>query len=124
MLDITQLDIRPGTPRAAVGYNTVNSEFAELVYADQAWLDAEFDAIMAANFDALVPRPCPPPRSPHSWPDSAPWRGRHGPRYADADSQSPNAVRSGRSNGRRERSPPEPGTPAMINEHHGALDGR
>lgn len=40
--------------------HAATSDFAELVCADPAWLDAEFDAIVAANF-ADVP-PVPPTR--------------------------------------------------------------
>ena len=43
---------------------TVTSGFAELVYADPAWLRAEFDAIMTANFgDAPLTPPRPRPSS-------------------------------------------------------------
>jgi hypothetical protein len=59
MLDTT----RPDTPRDAANDSTVSSGFAELVYADPAWLDAEFDAIMTANFGVRFPSPCPPPQS-------------------------------------------------------------
>jgi hypothetical protein len=113
MLDTTQWDMRPDTTRDAANHNAnhdaVKSEFAELVYADPAWLDAEFDAIMTANFGALVPSQCPPPMSPRSWP------GNTGPRQprrtAHSGDRFPTEVRSGRSSVRRERSPPRPRAP-------------
>ena len=116
MLDTPQLHIRPDTPHDAAhdnaSANTVKSEFAELVYADPAWLDAEFDAIMTANFGARFPTPCPPPTSPRSWRGpTRPRRGRHTPRSTGSGDRFLNAVRSGRSSGRRERSPPQPGAP-------------
>jgi hypothetical protein len=109
MLDTTPLDKGPDTPRDAADHNTVNSEFAELVYADPAWLDAEFDAIMTANFGARIPPSGPPPTSPRSWPGATgPRRGHHTSRSDRSGARCPNAVRSGRSGGRRGRSPPLP----------------
>lgn len=35
------------------------ASFAEVLCADPAWVATEFDAIIAANFDA-TPAPCPP----------------------------------------------------------------
>lgn len=110
MLDTTRLDRRPGIPRDAANDNRVGSGFAELVYADPAWLDAEFDAIMTANFGSLGPSPYLPPRSPHSWPGSpGPRRGRY--TSVGAGDWRVKSVRSGRSGGRRERSPPQSGAP-------------
>lgn len=112
MLDTTQLDMWPDTPRDAANHNTVSSEFAELIYADPAWLDAEFDAIMTANFGARYPSPCPPPASPRSWPGpTGPRQWRHAPRYIGSGGRSPDTVRRGRSGERRGRSPPPPGAP-------------
>lgn len=46
---------------------SVTSAFTELLCADESWLRAEFDEIVAANFD--VPPTLPPrPRSPSSGP--------------------------------------------------------
>lgn len=112
MLDTTQLDMRPDNPRDAANDNTVSSGFAELVYADPAWLDAEFDAIMTANFGSVFPSPCPPPKAPGSRPGfSGPRRGRHTLRSAGSGDRFCDVVRSGRSGGRQERSPPLPGAP-------------
>ncbi|SFW85190.1 hypothetical protein [Amycolatopsis australiensis] len=75
---------------------SANDGFAELVLADPAWVRAEFDAIVAANFEPPL-RPSPVPRTPDAphpaaGRDPAPWRVLTLP------------VRCPR----RERSPPEP----------------
>jgi len=82
MLDSTHLKSTPsGTSRDAVADDRVASGFAELVCADPAWVDAEFDAIMTANFGVL--RPCPPPVPPKPRPGSTgPRRSGRAPRSA------------------------------------------
>ncbi len=72
-------------------------EFADLVLADPAWLEAEFDAIVAANFGP-PPKPSPPPRaSGPSYPSAGRTRSRRPPRVRAPAGQCP----------RRERSPPD-----------------
>ena len=71
--------------------------FAELVLAGPAWLEAEFDAIVAANFGPPPP-PSPAPRaSGPSYPPAGRTRSRRPPRVRAPAGQCP----------RRERSPPE-----------------
>jgi hypothetical protein len=53
--------------------SSASSEFAELVYADPNWVRAEFDGIVAANFDPSPPHQCRPPR-PDSTGPTAPAR--------------------------------------------------
>jgi hypothetical protein len=48
--------------------SSVSSEFAELVCADPDWVRAEFDAIVAANFDPPPPHQRRPPRPDSSGP--------------------------------------------------------
>jgi hypothetical protein len=47
---------------------SASSEFAELVCADPDWVRAEFDAIVAANFDTSPPHQHRPPRPDSSGP--------------------------------------------------------
>jgi hypothetical protein len=82
--------------------------FADLVYTDSAWLRAEFDAIIAANFDAAAEEPLVPSYRP---PRGA--RERRG-RPGDAARMGGPAkwpvcgdrARTARQVGARERSPP------------------
>ncbi|WP_436499709.1 hypothetical protein [Actinokineospora sp. HUAS TT18] len=78
----------------------VTSGFAELVCADAAWLRAEFDAIVTANFG--VRPPCPPRPRPGSAGPSTPGPA---PR-ADVAGSTFGGVRPTMSAGRRQRSPP------------------
>jgi hypothetical protein len=79
--------------------------FAELVYGQRGWLDAEFTAIIAANFgddavDAVLP---PPP--PHRDIPAAPRPGRRQPvPIGQAPPTEPSAM--ARRVGACERSPP------------------
>jgi hypothetical protein len=50
---------------------SASSEFAELVYADPDWVRAEFDAIVAANFDPSPPHQHRPPRPDPSGPTAS-----------------------------------------------------
>jgi hypothetical protein len=98
MLDIT---------RDEVADDTATRSFAELVCADPAWVDAEFDAIMTANFGADPLYPSRRPVGPR--PGSAGPRRPHPLWYPD--DRFIGVVRDEGSNGRRQRSPPLPGTP-------------
>jgi hypothetical protein len=48
--------------------SSASSEFVELVCADPDWVRAEFDAIVAANFDPSPPHQRRPPRPDSSGP--------------------------------------------------------
>jgi hypothetical protein len=52
--------------------SSASSEFAELVCADPDWVRAEFDAIVAANFDPSPPHQRRPPRPDSSGPTAPP----------------------------------------------------
>lgn len=80
----------------------VTSGFAELVYADAAWLRAEFDAIMSANFEA--PPPCPARPRPGS---TGPQRSSRTPRAVVTGGRLTDVVPAMRG-GHRQRSPPLP----------------
>ncbi|HEX5292758.1 MAG TPA: hypothetical protein VFX25_28140, partial [Streptosporangiaceae bacterium] len=41
-----------------------DAAFADVVYADQQWVDAEFDALISACFSEPPPPPPAPPRVP------------------------------------------------------------
>lgn len=87
----------PETMRSA----PVGGRFAELVCADPEWLDAEFEAIMAAN---LLCRPPLRHRVDFSRPPRPPWL-----RVVGAAAQHHGAAAPVRFRWRRERSPPRRG---------------
>jgi hypothetical protein len=48
-----------------LGTREADAAFADVVYADQQWVDAEFDALISASFsEPPVPPPPAPPRVP------------------------------------------------------------
>lgn len=61
------------TNRPFTDPSRVNSEFAELIYADDQWLHEEFDALIAASF-GVPPGRSGPPAPPHTPPTRRPWR--------------------------------------------------
>lgn len=96
-------------------------EFVELVCTDRAWLRAEFDAIIGANFDGLPP--CfPPPRFPRPLPAAAGPRraGRAAPDRRTAAARSAEVAWSVRGGG-RQRSPPPPD--AVGAHEHAPMQG-
>ena len=76
------------------------SGFAEQVCADPAWLRAEFDAIMAANFPSPPPGPAPPR------PGSAGLRRPGRTPTANAGARQPTDAVLTVAGWRRQRSPP------------------
>lgn len=98
----------PEVPRDAVSDDAVTSEFTELVCADPAWLDAEFDAIVTANFGTVPP--CPPSGRPR--PGSAgPQRPGRPPRSTVPVGWFLDGARDRRPGGRGQRSPPRARVP-------------
>ena len=92
-----------------VSTREADAAFAELICADPQWLDAEFDALIAASFGEPPAQPPPaPPRVPPS-PGSTPPPSR-GPASGPAAAASPAAAGPGHG---RQRSPPAhlPGHP-------------
>lgn len=84
------------------------AEFAEIVFADEQWLRAEFDDIIAAEW----PDPTPPPQAgsrPH------PHSRRMRPRIAPTRSIRGRTRRLGTEAQSRERSPP---TPSPLAHRH------
>jgi hypothetical protein len=82
--------------------------FADVVYADQQWVDAEFDALISASFgEPPAPPPAPPRVPPH--PGTPPPPSRRSPPGPVPVSTSPVA----QPGLRRQRSPPAhpPGRP-------------
>jgi hypothetical protein len=62
-----------------VSTREVGAAFADVVYADQQWVDAEFDALISASFSKppAPPPPAPPrvpPRPGNPFPPSRPPR--------------------------------------------------
>lgn len=80
---------------------TTAGEFTELVCADPAWLHAEFDAIVAANFDCPPPGRVRPPRPDRPVPATAP-RSPSATAQPDAAAE----VASPADRWQRQRSPP------------------
>lgn len=90
-------------------HGAVTSGFAELVCADEAWLRAEFDAIITANF-GVFPPPLARPR-----PGSAgPRQPGRTPRAAATGDRPVAGVVSAMRGGHRQRSPPL--TSALSNQ--------
>src|SRR5690349_18379499 len=85
-----------------VSTREADAAFAELICADPQWLDAEFDALIAASFGEppAPPPPAPPrvPQSPGSTPPPSP-----DPASGPAAAASPAAAGPGHG---RQRSPP------------------
>src|SRR5690242_5207258 len=81
-------------------HTAVTSGFAELVCADEAWLRAEFDAIMTANFGVR------PPYAPRPRPGSAGPRRPGRVPHAAATGSYPARVVPAMRGGHRQRSPP------------------
>jgi hypothetical protein len=59
----------PQVPGRVIGMTVSTREagaaFADIVYADQQWVDAEFDALISASFsEPPAPPPPAPPRVP------------------------------------------------------------
>jgi hypothetical protein len=91
------------------GHAGVTSGFAELVCAEPAWLRAEFDAIMTANFGVLPP---PPGQRPAP---AGPRRRKHSPgaTTAGGPGRLVDVVPHTRDGQRRQRSPPLVGSAAV-----------
>ncbi|GAA3820688.1 MULTISPECIES: hypothetical protein [Pseudonocardiaceae] len=86
------------------------ARFADLICAEPAWVRAEFDAIVAANFGSSATRPLPPHDRP---PGPAPTRRHRGDEASSRRDPLSHAVsgdlaRTARRVGARERSPPPP----------------
>ena len=108
-MDGTSVPRPAGAERARLP-ETEQRGFAELLCADPAWVRAEFDAIIAANFGDAAEQPeVPPNRPPRPARDH---RGRSGgagrrlgpPAWAGRG----DLARTARQVGARERSPPPP----------------
>jgi len=106
-MDGTRVPRPAGTERGRLP-ETDQGGFADLIYAEPAWVRTEFDAIIAANFGTGTEQPDVPPRRP---PRPAPGRrarpdgaGRRlGP---TAWARRGDLARTARRVGARERSPP------------------
>jgi hypothetical protein len=69
---VTVIDLAtlPQVPRRVIGMTLSTREadaaFADVVFTDQQWVDAEFDALISASFSEppAPPPPPPPPRVP------------------------------------------------------------
>jgi hypothetical protein len=103
----------PQVPGRVIGMTLTTREadaaFADLICADPQWLDAEFDALIAASFsEPPAPPPPAPPRVPPR-PGSTPPPSRR-PAPGPVAAASPAAAGPGHS---RQRSPPAhlPGRP-------------
>ena len=85
-----------------VSTHEADAAFADLICADPQWLDAEFDALIAASFGGppAQPPPAPPRVPPH--PGSTPPPSRD-PASGPATAASPAAAGPGQG---RQRSPP------------------
>jgi hypothetical protein len=118
MLDTTRLQPpQPGVTRDAVAGSTATSGFAELVCSDPAWVDAEFDAIMTANFGAVPPCRPPVPQQPGS---AGPRRPGRVARSVDPGEELLGGTEGKWLGGRRERSPPPVGGPVSVNRERTA----
>jgi hypothetical protein len=103
---------RPAGAERGTLPETEQCGFAELLCADPAWVRAEFDAIIAANF-GVAEQPEVPPRRPRR-----PGWERHGRSGGTGRRLGPpiwagrgDLSRTARQVGARERSPPSPNVP-------------
>jgi|SRR4051794_18528252 len=113
MLDSTRLESpQPGATRDAVADTMTTSEFAELIWSDPVWVDAEFEAIMTTNFGVLPPWPPPFPPKPRPG-STGPRRPRRAPRVTNPGGWLIGETRGGRLGGCRQRSPPLTGAPGV-----------
>jgi hypothetical protein len=95
----------PQVPGRVIGVTVSTREadvaFADLVYADQQWMDAEFEALISASFsEPPTPPPPAPPRVPPrpGIPRPPSWRPAPGPAALTFPATGPDH--------RRQRSPP------------------
>jgi hypothetical protein len=70
-VSVIGLVMLPQVPGRVIGMTVSTREagaaFADVVYADQLWVDAEFDALVSASFsEPPAPPPPAPPRVPPS----------------------------------------------------------
>jgi hypothetical protein len=68
-VSVIDLATLPQVPGRVIGMTLTTREagaaFADVVYADQQWVDAEFDALISASFsEPPAPPPPAPPRVP------------------------------------------------------------
>ena len=68
-VSVIDLVMLPQVPGRVIGMTLSTREagaaFADVVYADQQWVDAEFDALISASFsEPPAPPPPAPPRVP------------------------------------------------------------
>jgi hypothetical protein len=68
-VSVIDLVLLPQAPGRVIGMTLPAREagaaFADVVYADQQWVDAEFDALISASFsEPPAPPPPAPPRVP------------------------------------------------------------
>jgi hypothetical protein len=66
VIDLVMLQQVPGRVIGmALSAREAGAAFADVVYADQQWVDAEFDALISASFsEPPAPPPPAPPRVP------------------------------------------------------------
>ena len=66
VIDLVMLQQVPGRVIGmALSAREAGAAFADVVYADQQWVDAEFDALISASYGEPPPPPPPaPPRVP------------------------------------------------------------
>jgi hypothetical protein len=103
MLTGAEREASPSAATCAVTHGTSEAEFVDLLVADDAWVDQEFDALVAAEWgDAAPPRPAPQQRA--RWPRQ--------PGYDDRPTSVPRPTEAARDT--RTRSPQRgpPGVPA------------
>ncbi|GAB3147369.1 hypothetical protein GCM10027258_40650 [Amycolatopsis stemonae] len=109
-MDGTSVPRPAGTERGRLP-ETEQRGFADLVYAEPAWVRAEFDAIIAANFGTGAEHPeVPPRRTPRAARDRRARPGGAGRRLGPPPwARRGDLARTARRVGARERSPPPPG---------------
>jgi len=77
VIDLVMLQQVPGRVIGmALSAREAGAAFADVVYADQQWVDAEFDALISASFSGP---PAPPPPAPPRGPPHPPPATGHRP---------------------------------------------
>src|SRR6188472_3291892 len=99
MAPTPDIDLTGSAARCAVTHGTEAADFVDLLFADDEWVRAEFDAIVAAGWGGVGP-PCPASAQGTHWPR------RPGPHRRPTPVRRPRRLLSGAAAPAHQRGPP------------------